>query len=248
MWQWEHQQQALAESYRVLTIDLLGSGLSDKPDLSYSSSFLLDTFRMFMDNLQIPRATIMGNSMGAGVAIGMALEHPERVKSLVLIAGFPAKIIESLKSSRYKQFVQNRIPIWLAKLGIWVAGRWTTERILEEIIHDHDRISPRVVERSCRNRSRAGYLHPLYSQIEQIPEWEKTFAPRLAEIPHPTFILWGAHDKIFPPSVGHTIHRTIPHSSFLVVPNAGHIPQWENPDFVNPALLQFLASQKKQRG
>jgi pimeloyl-ACP methyl ester carboxylesterase len=240
MWQWEHQQEALAKHYRVITPDMLGSGLSDKPRIDYSPTFLLNAFTELMDNLDIRQATFIGNSMGAAVAIGMALTHPERVSTLVLISGFPAKVTESIASPSYKRFINSRPPIWLARVGMWLAGRWATTRILTEIIHDPTDITPIVIERSYQNRKASGFLQPLYSQIEHIPEWEERFAPRLGDIPHPTLIIWGGKDKVFPPSVGQTMHKTISQSTFLEVPNSGHIPQWESPQIVNPAILQFL--------
>ena len=241
MWHWEHQQVALARSCRIITPDLLGSGLSEKPECIYSPAFLLDTFRAFMDTLGIQKATLIGSSMGAGLAIGMSLEHPDRVLSLVLIGGFPANILDNLQSSRTRQFIKHRPALWLSKLGSRITGRWSIKGILQEIIHDQTLISPMVVERVHRLRFQPGFFQAIYSQLDQIPEWETTFAPRLTEISHPTLIIWGAYDQIFAPSVGQTLQTTIPGSSFLVVPHSGHIPQWENPNFVNPALLQFLA-------
>ncbi|MDA0739162.1 MAG: alpha/beta hydrolase [Nitrospirae bacterium] len=242
MWQWEHQQEELAQHFRVITLDMLGSGLSDKPITDYTPSFMLNSLTEFMDNLDIPQATLIGNSLGAGVAIGMSLTYPERVSKLILIDGFPANVVESIASPSYKRFVHNRPPMWLARFGLWLAGRWATERILNEIIHDQTFITPVVIERSYQNRESPGFLPPLYSQAEQIPEWEKQFAPRLTNITQPTLIIWGTHDKVFPPTVGQTMHATLPHSTFLEVPNAGHIPQWESPQVVNPALLKFLQS------
>ncbi len=241
MWHWEHQQVALARSCRIITPDLLGSGLSEKPERMYSPAFLLDTFRRFMDNLHIQKATLIGCSMGAGLAIGMSLEHPDRVAKLVLIGGFPSNILDNLQSPRTSRFIKHRPALWLSKLGSWVTGRWSIKLILKEIIHDHALISPIVVERAHQLRAQPGFFYAMYSQLDQIPEWETTFAPRLTDISHSTLILWGADDKIFPPSVGQTLQTTIPGSSFLIAPNSGHLPQWENPDFVNPALVQFLA-------
>ncbi|MBI3357149.1 MAG: alpha/beta fold hydrolase, partial [Nitrospirae bacterium] len=82
MWQWEHQQHALSQHFRVLTLDLPGSGFSDKPEIEYRPDQMLDFCVGFMDAVQIPQATLVGNSMGAGLAIGMALEHPTRVAKL----------------------------------------------------------------------------------------------------------------------------------------------------------------------
>lgn len=242
MWHWEHQQVALARSCRTITPDLLGSGLSEKPERPYTPTFLLDTLRAFMDNLNIQKASLIGSSMGAGIAMGMSLKFPARVTKLVLIGGLPSGILDNLQSSRTGWFITHRPALWLSKLGSWITGRWSIKLILQEIIHDHALISPMVVERAQHLRGQRGFFHAIYSQLDQIPEWETTFAPRLTEISHSTLILWGAHDKIFSPSVGQNLQTTIPNSSFLLAPNSGHLPQWEDPGVVNPAILQFLES------
>ena len=241
MWHWEHQQVALAQSHRIITPDLLGSGLSEKPELVHSPAFLLDTFRTFMDALHLQKATLIGSSMGAGIAIGMSLEHPDRVAKLVLIGGFPSNILDNLQSPRTRQFIRHRPAPWLSKWGSRITGRWSIKLILKEIIHDEALISPMVVERAHHLRAQPGFFSAMYSQLDQIPGWETTFAHRITEILHPTLILWGEHDKIFPPSVGQTLQTTIHGSSFLVAPNCGHLAQWENPDFVNPVILRYLA-------
>ena len=73
MWQWEYQQHQLSQHFRVLTLDLPGAGLSDKPDIDYRPDQMVDFFDGFMGAAKIPQATLVGNSMGAGLAIGMAL-------------------------------------------------------------------------------------------------------------------------------------------------------------------------------
>ncbi|MEK7761422.1 MAG: alpha/beta fold hydrolase, partial [Nitrospirota bacterium] len=64
MWQWEYQQHALSQHFRVLTLDLPGAGLSDKPEIDYLPDQMLDFFVGFMDAVKIPQATLVGNSMG----------------------------------------------------------------------------------------------------------------------------------------------------------------------------------------
>ena len=241
MWHWEHQQNALARSHRVLTPDMPGAGLSDTPDVEYSPTFLLDVLLGFMDDRHIRHAAFIGNSLGAGLAIGMSLTYPERVSALVLISGLPANVLDNMDSPAYKHCIRTRLPRWLVTWGMWSAGRWSAYRILKEMVHDHTLITPLVAERAYRSRFRHGAMRAIYSQMVQIPKWETEFALRLADIPHPTLILWGARDKIFPPSVGCAIQHTIPDSTLLEIPHAGHIPQWEQPDVVNPAILRFLA-------
>ena len=185
MWHWEHQQVVLGRSHRIITPDMPGSGLSEKPERVYSPAFLLETVRAFMDHLRIEKAVMAGSSMGAGIAIGMSLKHPDRIAGLVLIGGFPSGILDNLQSSRTRRFIERRPAIWLSKLGSRITGRWSIKLILKEIIHDHALISPMVVERVHRLRFQPGFFQAMYSQIDQIPEWETTFAPRLAEISHP---------------------------------------------------------------
>ncbi len=99
MWQWEHQQIPLSSKFRLITPDLVGSGLSAKPEIDYRPEQTLEYFIGFMDALKIERATLVGNSMGAGLAIGMALAYPNRVSDLILIDGLPANVLENAHES-----------------------------------------------------------------------------------------------------------------------------------------------------
>jgi len=240
MWQWEHQQCALSGLHRVITPDMPGSGLSDRQGHCDPPATLLKTILAFMDTLQLQRATLIGHSMGAGLAIGMSLTYPERVSALVLVSGLPANVLASMTPSMPKRIIKYW-PLWLAELVVRCTGRQAARRILAESIHDHTLLTPIVVNRSHRHRLQLAALRAFYAQTKHIPEWEREFASRLADIGHPTLVLWGTHDKVFPLSVGQAMQRTIPNSEFVVVPNAGHMPQWERPDVVNPAVLKFLA-------
>lgn len=242
MWQWEYQQRDLSSRYRLLTPDLLGSGLSDKPDISYGPDEMVEYFRGFLDALHIERATLIGNSMGAGLATAFALTYPDRVDRLVLIGGLPPDIETNLTSPLMKRVVETQLPIWLMELGNWLFGSSATEQVLREIVHDHTLLTPAVMERSKQNRKRPGLLRPLMSLRDHLPRWEREFAPRLPTITHPTLILWGKEDRVFPPHVGQQMHTLIPHSTLHVIPSAGHIPQWERPQQVNRLLLTFLES------
>jgi pimeloyl-ACP methyl ester carboxylesterase len=240
MWQWEHQQVPLSREFRLLTPDLIGSGLSAKPDIEYRPDEMLDYFVAFMDALNIQRAALVGNSMGAGLAIGMALEHPDRVSKLVLIDGFPANVRERLTSPSIQRALDTPAPSWLASFGNWLFGGLLIESVLKEMVHDPALLTPAVVERSNRNRQRPGVMRPLMTARGTLPLWETGYAKRIGQIRHPTLIVWGEEDRVFPIAVGEDLHRTITPSSLVRIPNAGHIPQWEQPDLVNPAMIDFL--------
>ncbi|TAJ10403.1 MAG: alpha/beta fold hydrolase [Nitrospirae bacterium] len=240
MWQWEYQQEAFAGSHRLITLDLLGSGLSDKPDQAYGPDDMVGFFTAFMDALDLPRASLVGNSMGGGLVIGMALAHPERVDRLVLISGLPDHVREKLTGRLIKQALETSAPVWLIRLGNWLLGRGVTEAVLQEIVYDHSRLTPAVLDRAYRNRRRPGLIPPLMAQARALPLWEEGFATHLRDIGRPTLIIWGAEDEVFPPQVGRDMASVIPSSTFELLPKAGHIPQWERPDLVNPLLLRFL--------
>ena len=240
MWQWEYQQDMLAAQHRVLTLDLPGSGLSDKPDLAYTPDELVAFITGFMDALGIRNAALVGNSVGGGLAVGMALTHPDRVDRIVLIGGLPKGVREKLTGPLTRRAVETSMPVWLIRFGNWLAGRWVTENALKEIVHDHSRLTPAVIERSYRNRRRPGLIPALMAMARSLPLWEQGFAPRIGEVRHPTLVLWGQQDKVFPPEVGREMQSAIKGSSFVLIPQAGHMPQWEQPETVNPLLLTFL--------
>ncbi len=240
MWQWEHQQQALSQQFRLLTLDLLGSGLSDKPEIAYLPDQMLEFLVGFMDALQIPKATLIGNSMGAGLVIGMALNCPTRVEKLVLIDGLPSHVMEKLTNPTLRQAMGTRLPVWFVSLANWLFNGVGTESFLKEMVHDHALLTPAVIERSNRNRRRPGIIRPIMAVRNALPVWERDYAPRLATITHPTLLIWGEQDHVFPITVGEELHRLIPHSQFVSIPDAGHLPQWERPDLVNRSLIAYI--------
>jgi pimeloyl-ACP methyl ester carboxylesterase len=240
LWQWEHQQHALSQHFRVLTVDLPGAGLSDKPEIDYRPDQLLDFCVGFMDVVKIPQATIVGNSMGAGLAIGMALEHPTRVSKLVLIDGLPQRVMEKLASPSFKRAIETRAPSWLVSLGNWLFGGLMIESLLKEIVHDPALLTPAVIERSNRNRQRPGTIRALMAVKETLPLWESGLSTRIGSVTHPTLVIWGEEDRVFPIAVGEELHQTIKGSRFTRIPNAGHIPQWEQPELVNQVLITFI--------
>jgi pimeloyl-ACP methyl ester carboxylesterase len=243
MWQWEHQQQPLSVEFRLITPDLIGSGLSTKPEIEYRPEQMLEYFIGFMDALRIRQATLVGNSMGAGLAIGMALTYPDRVGQLVLIDGLPANVRERLTSPSIKRALDTAAPSWLASFGNWLFGGVMIESVLKEIVHDPALLTPAVIERSNRNRQRPGVIPPLMTVRGTLPLWESGFAKRIGDIRHPTLILWGEEDQVFPLPAGEELHRSIKGSALVRIPNAGHIPQWERPDLANRAMIEFLRRQ-----
>ncbi|HKP00979.1 MAG TPA: alpha/beta fold hydrolase [Nitrospiraceae bacterium] len=240
MWQWEYQQHPLSQHFRVLTLDLPGAGLSDKPEIDYRPDQMLDYFVGFMDAVKIPHATLVGNSMGAGLAIGMALTHPTRVDKLILIDGLPQQVMKKLTSPSVRRALETSAPSWLVSFGNLMFGGLMTESVLKEIVYDPTLLTPAVIERSNRNRQLPGLIKPILSARKNLPLWESGFARRIEDILHPTLVIWGEEDRVFPIAVGEELHQMIKGSRFVSISRAGHIPQWERPYVVNQELIAFI--------
>jgi pimeloyl-ACP methyl ester carboxylesterase len=127
MWQWEYQQPPRQDNSASSRRTLIGSGLSDKPALDYRPEELIESIRGLMDALGLPTATLIGNSMGGGVAIGMALTHPHRVSRLVLIDSLPDHVRERLASPLMQRALNTsvRLPGWPASEPCsWATAPW----------------------------------------------------------------------------------------------------------------------------
>jgi pimeloyl-ACP methyl ester carboxylesterase len=101
-------------------------------------------------------------------------------------------------------------------------------------------VTPGVIERAYRFRKNHGAAWPLWSSLKHVSLWESRWAPRLGSLPGPALIIWGQHDRFLPLSAGEDLHRAIPNSRLIVIPDTGHLPMWERPDEVNRLITEFL--------
>ena len=113
---------------------------------------------------------------------------------------------------------------------------------MREFIHNPALLTPAVIERSNRNRRRPGLIKPIMAARDALPLWETGYAVRLNSLTHSTMIIWGEQDRVFPLSVGEELHRIIPGSQLIKIPEAGHLPQWEQPGLVNSILIAYIQS------
>ncbi len=239
MWNWEHQIASLGKRFTLYIPDLLGHGLSAKPHIPFTPVTYLDWLQGFMKAVGIEKADFIGNSMGCGLIMALAVIRPEKVGRIVLISGFPAQVLDQARAVHLKRFKRLGMG-FVFGLAYQLLGRRGFRKLLRGIVFDAGQITPDVIERAYRLRKDHGKAWPLWSSLCQTDEWERQFAPRLNEITAPTLILWGENDRFFPRSVGEGLHRVIPDSRLILIPHAGHLPMWEQPDVVNSLILEFL--------
>ncbi len=240
-WMWEYQQETLAKHFTVYTLDLLGHGYSDRPHIAYTPDLFIDSVKGFMSALEMTRATLIGNSLGAGVAMGMALNYPHLADKLVLIGGFPQGVSEKAAMMAYRVFLRFE-PVFLLRIGFHLSGKALLRLTLEKLVVDKSLITDAVIDRAYRFRTFSGSAHALFSSRNNIRRWEEHYAPRIPEITAPTLVMWGMDDPLFPLAVGEELHQQIPNSEFQVIKDAGHLAMWEKPQETNAAILKFLLS------
>jgi pimeloyl-ACP methyl ester carboxylesterase len=239
LWVWEKQIDVLSRFYRVYALDVIGHGFSDRPKIAYTPETYIHFLRDFMDGVGIERATLIGNSMGGGMAWAMAALFPERVKRVILINSVPPDVLNQVRNESFRTLVAIQGIPFLPYLVIASRNKNSIKWILEECVSDIKLITPEVLNRQYALSRIKGTTWVLYSTFKNAKETSK-MRDYLSRINRPTLLIWGKRDLIFPLSVGEDLHRAIKGSKLQPIETAGHIPMWETPDEVNEAILNFL--------
>lgn len=219
--------------FHVWAIDLIGYGLSDKPDyIPYNFDSFAQQVEGFMNAKNIPQAHIVGNSMGGGVALNFTILHPNRTKSLTLLnaLGYPIDMPLYLSIGRY--FSQ----IWTPLLGPTVV-----RCCLKQIVCQSDRISDEQVEAYCLPYRFPGGATATLLTLRQFDRSQLIkMSAHYPNLPHPTLIIWGDHDQLIPIHHYEKFIKDFRFSHHVLIPNCGHIPQEEAPEQTLQAMLPFL--------
>ncbi len=239
IWIWEKQIDFLSQFYQVYALDLIGHGFSDRPKIPYTPEAYIYFFKDFMDGVGIEKATLIGNSMGGGIAWAMAALFPERVNRLILIDCVPPDVLDQVRNDSFRTLVAIKDIPFLPYLVIASRKKRSIKWILQECVSDIKLITPEVLNRQYQLSKIRGTTWVLYSTFKNAKEASK-LKDYLSRIYQPTLLLWGERDLLFPPSVGEGLHRAIKGSKFQMIEKSGHIPMWETPEEVNQAILSFL--------
>ena len=233
---------ALSRSYRVHAPDLPGFGSSCKPALGgYSASWFAEIMLGLMDQLEIPGAHVVGNSMGGRVAIEMGLTAPDRIGALGLLCPAVAWI---------KRGLHPIVRLLRPELGLLphTFRRSVVASQFWSMFHDRDLIDPAVadlvVDEFLRIYHTAGARYALLASARNIyleaPFGRHGFYRRLAELRPPALFVWGSHDRLVPPAFSRHVHKWLPHAEQVTIDACGHVPQVERPDETNELLLSFF--------
>ena len=225
---WEPMVNALKDSFRLVSIDQHGHGLTGAhPESDYSSKARVRAVLEVLDELNIQSAIWVGNSMGGGVAWRAALMNPERVSGLVLIDPAGAQTDEPMKPYIGARIAQT----WLGQQILpWATPRFLVASSLRESVADPDFATDEMIDRYWELLRYPGNREAMVQTFIQPREshlWHK-----LGTVRTPTLILWGEQDHIIPVSHAEAFAGRIEQSEVIVYPQAGHLPMEEMPQEV----------------
>jgi 2-hydroxy-6-oxonona-2,4-dienedioate hydrolase len=226
---WALNVAALAQKFRVVVPDQVGFGRSDKPLINYRVATYVDFLDKFLDELKIPRASLVGNSLGGWIAASYALKYPNRVERLVLVdaAGFAPP----------KDFDMSTLS------GLNPSTRDQMRQILGLIFFNKILFaSDAAVDLALTQRLMAGDGYTIQSLVESIYRGEDTLDGKLSAVKQPVLIIWGRDDGLTPLArEGEKYKHELPSAQFVVFDSCGHIPMVEKAAEFNAAVLKFLS-------
>jgi pimeloyl-ACP methyl ester carboxylesterase len=241
---WKYVMPALAERYTVVAPDLLGHGQSAKPRGDYSLGAYASGIRDLLVALDVDRATFVGHSLGGGVAMQLAYQFPERCERLALVAsgGLGKEVTPFLRAVSLPGS-ELVLPIlllpWFRERAENVGdvlrkGGWRPGSTLAEVWRSYTTLTTREGQRA--------FVHTVRSVIDpagqRVSALDRLYLARAV----PTLIVWGDQDRVIPVSHAHTAHESMPGSRLEILEGAGHFLPFEQPDWFNRVLLDWLAT------
>jgi pimeloyl-ACP methyl ester carboxylesterase len=235
---------ALSQRYTVHAPDLPGFGSSSKPATgAYSARWFAEMILGLMDELDVPRAHLVGNSMGGRIAIEMGLNAPERVGALGLLCPAVAWIhrgfhpIVRLLRPEFG-LLPHRFRRSLVATQFW------------NIFFDRDLIDPAVgdlmVDEFRRIYQSAGARFAFLASARNIylerPFGRGGFYPRLATLRPPALFIWATHDSLVPAAFERHVRGWLPAAEQVLIDSCGHVPQVERPEETNRLLMDFFSA------
>jgi pimeloyl-ACP methyl ester carboxylesterase len=247
--QWDETMLLLAERHTVIAPDLLGHGESAKPRGDYSLGAFASGVRDLLVGLDIEHATVVGHSLGGGIAMQFAYQFPERCERLVLIssgglgedvhpmlraATLPGSelVLPLLAHARLLETV-SLVPRAFAKLGFRAGPDLT------EIARGYQSLS--------NAEARSAFIHTLRAVIDPTGQRVNASDRLYLASKMPTLIVWGTRDRIITHEHASAAHEAMPGSRLEVFEDAGHFPQLDQPLRFARILSGFIAETEGAR-
>ena len=232
----------LSKHFRVLSVDMVGHGFSDRPaDIGYSLDDFANHIADLLDAIGADKAHISGESLGSAVAAWFAISHPERVERLVLNTAVLAHPTPE-GMAELEEFARRTVEVMSSGLT-----RDAIRTRMQWLVSDPSRMTEELV--SCRMRiyKQPGMLETIGKVMMSVGGMfrgltgQQYFEPGvMSRISCPTLVLWTEHNPGQNAEFAEKVAQDIPDHEFHVLTDCGHWPQYESPEEFNQLHLEFL--------
>ena len=223
----------LAEHCHVVTIDLIGHGLSDKPECDYSIADFSKLIIDFMDAMAIENATLLGFSTGAIIALDVAISRPEYVKRLILLT--PGGLTKQYPST----LKHLTVPI-LSDLIFTFFNASLVKKVLRAAYFDPTFVTPDMIRHYYKVLSNKENLDAM---ITAYSNWDDSnIAYELSEVKAPSYIFWGENDDWHPLELLELYEEALPDVYSATFADCGHMLHEEKADELNKKLIEIVSS------
>jgi pimeloyl-ACP methyl ester carboxylesterase len=244
---WEDLIPRLSRHYRVIAPDLIGHGESAKPPGDYSLGAYANLLRDLLEALGEERGTIVGHSLGGGVALQFAYQYPERCERLVLVSsGGLGREVHPILRAAALPGAELILP-WLSLAAARGVGT-----IVRALGHLGFRGSTDLAEawRSFvslgESEARRAFLTTVRGIIDLGGQRVSAVDKLYLAADMPTLIVWGARDPLIPVTHAFGAHQITPQSRLEIFPRAGHYPYLDDPEHFAKVLLEFMRTTSPQ--
>ncbi|MEN6464414.1 MAG: alpha/beta hydrolase [Syntrophaceae bacterium] len=230
----------LAKTCKVYAPDLVGFGYSDKPKANYTMAFLTDFLHDFLVQMNINKASLLGVSMGGGIALKYAIDYPDRMDKLILedSAGLGRELALPLRLTS--------IPL-LSKLS-FLKYRRAIAVYMRTLVHDPKAMTDEMIDFYYKIFSLPGAIEAFSSVLINSCSLRginediiKGITDKLSLIKCPTLIIWGKQDRSLPVKDALLANKEIPGSKLHLFDNCGHFANLEKTPEFNKIVSKFLS-------
>jgi pimeloyl-ACP methyl ester carboxylesterase len=246
---WKPVLPALAKRHLVIAPDLLGHGSSDKPRADYSVAAYANGVRDLLGVLGVERATLVGHSLGGGVAMQFAYQFPERTERLVLVGsgGAGPDVTPVLRIMTLPGAAALLLLLRMPTARLQVGGAVQLLRLLGTGLGQDAPDLLRMVDALPDATARAAFIRTLRAVVD----WRGQVVTMLDRCyltrGMPTLLVWGSRDAVVPVAHAYRAHEAMPGSRLEVFEGAGHFPFHTDPPRFVTILEDFLATTEPAR-
>jgi 2-hydroxy-6-oxonona-2,4-dienedioate hydrolase len=233
----------LSRHFRVLAVDMVGHGLSERPEIDYAVSDFAGHVIDLLDALEIERAHVSGESLGAMVAAWAGIAHADRVDRVVMNTGTLARP-DAEGQAQLDDLEQRTLA--LARDGI---TREAIRHRMNWLVADPSRMTDEMVDCRLKIYEQPGMLDTVATIMSRVvgmlrgDHGDEFMAPGvLGRLERPTLVLWTEDNPGQTTELAERVSADLPHGRFEVLTDCAHWPQFERPDVFNDLHVKFLTS------